>query len=532
MRRSVAATLVLGVLAGTSSVACENTAEDCAKLGTCTGGGGTGATGGTGGTGATGGTGGTGATGGGGTGGVGGATDTGSTGSTASCTGEKVSSYGAAGDQSARSVLAASANDIVLAGSFDGTFKFGMKQLVPESPGPTSFVARADGNFVSNKAWAYGVEYLAGALTGSGALVFVGVQTTMVDLGCGAIDLDPAFPEALFVARIDQDGACDLHKVFGADGVSAASVAVGADGEIALAGTFSGSIDLDGSPVTPLDTSAGALDVFVLKLTADGAPAWFGSYGDAGDDVAGAVAFGASGTVVVAGDHTGSLNLNNGGTALESGTGAAAFVLSFDAQGSVLWARSFQVAGGVQRPSALAIDTSDAAGARVVLAGDIEGVGGVALQPAVGGDVMIAPRAIDRALFVSRFSLAAGVHLGTASFPGSGGMKIGGAAVDAAGRVVLAGWLDTSIDFEPAGAGELTSAGGTRGFMAVLDAALAHRKSLAFEVEGGQSRALGLALEDDFVLVAGDYSGKLTVAGQSHTSSGADDLFVARICKE
>ena len=524
MRTTVGATLVLGLLAGTASFACVNTAEDCAKLGTCTGGG----SGGSGG-----------ATGGGGSGAQGGATAStdggggsgGTTGSTPSCTGEKVSSYGGPGDQAARSVLAASANDIVLAGSFEGSFKFGMKQLVAGDLGPSTFVARADSTFVSNKAWSYDARYLAGALTEGGALVIAGVQIGAIDLGCGAEDPDPMFPAALFVARFDAEGKCELHEIFGADGVSEASVAVGPGGEIAVAGAFAGSLDLDGIPGNPLDQSAGDLDVFVLKLGADGAPVWGGSYGNAGPDRGTAVAVHSDGAVVMAGDHTGPLNLNNGGGLLQSGAGTAAFVFAFEADGSLSWARSFQVTGGVQRASTLAIDTSGA-GAAVVLAGDIEGVGGLELLPVVEGDMMSTAGATDRALFVSRFALAAGAHLASASFPGSGQMEIGGAAVDGEGRLVLAGTLDTLVDFDPDGAGELTSVAGQRGFMAVLDAALTHQKSLTFEVEGGESRALGVALEDDAVVVTGGYSGTLSLVGQSHTSSDGEDLFVARLCKE
>ena len=529
----------LGALAGASSLGCENTASDCAKLGTvCTGGGGAGG-GGAGGGGAGGGGAGGGGAGGGGAGGGGmGGGTTSSTSSSSTTTSEpcavvKVKSFGDAADQSARSLLVTPASDVVVAGTFFGDLQFGMTELTAPGPDPSFFVARSGADLAPNFARRFDAAYKAGALDANGAFVAVGIQSAAVDFGCGSVDLDPAFDVGLFVVKVDSLGVCVFHRVFGATAVPTVDVAVGPSGEIALVGGFEGSLAVDDAAGALPFTSAGGTDIFVAKLADTGAHVWSEAYGDAGEDQATAVVIHSDAKIVVAGDHTGELDFENGDPPTNSGTQTAPFLVAFNGNGTVPWARSFQVATGSQRAFGLALDTSVEGAPAIVLSGDLEGVVESAkVLPTVAGDAAVGLKDANHGVFLARFALDnTGKLLSSGAFAGAGKLAVHGTSVDSAGRILLAGWLDQSLTFA-AGAGELTSGGVPRAFMAVLGKDLTHQKSATFG-GAGESRAFGAAFEGGDALVAGSYSGTLEVQGSAVvTSKGGDDLFVARLCAE
>ncbi len=538
MRTTVGATLVLGLLAGTASLACVNTAEDCAKLGTCTGGGGSGGSGGATGGGGSGGSGG--ATGGGGSGGsgatggggAGGATTT----TTTPCPTQKVKSFGDAADQSALTIVTAP-SDVALAGSFSGTLELGVSEMTAPGPGPSSFVARFSGELTPAVARRLDVDFMAGAVDGSGAFVAVGTQPTAVDLGCGSVGFDASYAMGLFVVKYDPNGICTFHTAFGATSITGVHVAADASGNIALAGGFEGMLAIGPEPALSSD---GGVDIFAARLVDGGVPLWQYSNGGAGDDEARAVAMHSDGTIVVVGDHGGGVDFNLGDPTVASGGFPVPFLMTLKGETpvpQVPWARSFQVNdGGTARAAGVAIDTSDAAPV-IVLSGDLTAITDAALVPSVFGDAAATLDEAQHGLFLARFTLGeSGKLLASKAYAGTGpadmdDMAIGATAVDATGRILLGGWLDQGVTFA-AGTGVLQSPGGKLAFMAVLDKTLTHQKSLLLGSSGGDNQAFGAAFLDGDVLLAGRYSGTLDVLGQTVVSEGGDDIFVVRLCAE
>ncbi|MCA9579009.1 MAG: hypothetical protein H6726_03410 [Sandaracinaceae bacterium] len=149
--------------------------------------------------------------------------------------------------------------------------------------------------------------------------------------GLGAFDA--------FVRKYDAAGTELWTRQFGtANGDSAESVSVGADGSVLVAGstfgTFTG------------QTSAGSWDAFVRKYDAAGTELWTRQFGTASDEHASSVSVAADGSVLVAGDTLGTLP----GQATAGGQDA--FVRKYDAAGTEVWTRQF---GGASYDLALSV---------------------------------------------------------------------------------------------------------------------------------------------------------------------------------
>lgn len=145
------------------------------------------------------------------------------------------------------------------------------------------------------------------------------------------------------LARFDSTGARMWTRVLGAaDEAAGATLAVGVDGSVTVAGTLSGAFG---------DTVAfGGEDAFVTRFDADGVEQWTQRFGGLNDDAAEKVAVAADGTVYVSGRTRSAL----GGQTYGGGTDA--FVRAIDASGATLWTRQF---GGADDESATAIAVAD-----------------------------------------------------------------------------------------------------------------------------------------------------------------------------
>src|SRR5439155_11265907 len=109
---------------------------------------------------------------------------------------------------------------------------------------------------------------------------------------------------------------------------TANSIAVDGNGDVVVAGDFSGTVDFGGG----LLTSAGTKDIFVAKYSgADGSHQWSKRYGGTGDDHASGVTLDNGGNVGLTGSFKGTVDF--GGGALIT-PGADMFVAKYSAAGS------------------------------------------------------------------------------------------------------------------------------------------------------------------------------------------------------
>jgi hypothetical protein len=116
-------------------------------------------------------------------------------------------------------------------------------------------------------------------------------------------------------------------------------------------------------------------------------------------------------------------------------------------------------------------------------------------------------------------------HLWSQRFGGSDFDECRGAAFDAAGNIVTAGWFGATVDF---GGGALTCAGLRDIYVAKYDAAGNHQWSRGFG-SIGYDEAWSVAVDrSNNVIVTGLFGRTVDFGGGPLTSAGEDDIFVAK----
>ncbi|MBI4956663.1 MAG: hypothetical protein HY908_31890 [Myxococcales bacterium] len=258
------------------------------------------------------------------------------------------------------------------------------------------------------------------------------------------------------------------------------AVAFDSQGNVIVAGTFQGTIDLGGAPQTSVGT-----DLFVIKLDPLGGLLWWRAYASvAGDQGVDGMAIGTGDAIYLAGDFTGSLALGGALPALPSAGGSDVYVAKLDASGNPLWAKAFGDASD-QNARALARDANDNVYVSGWATGQITFVAGVPLT-AVARDAFVASLQPDGD---PRYGRLVG---------GTGNASGYGLAVDATGRALVVGPFDGSIDLGPGG---LATADGTDAFAVVLDAAGALAAGARYGGPGEQTAFGASAASDGFVVV-------------------------------
>jgi len=360
------------------------------------------------------------------------------------------------------------------------------------------------------------------------------------------------------------EGTVNSVKAYGDPlGQTASAVAHFANGDIAVIGSFYGSVDFGGGTAA---TSNGEQDIFVARYTPEGTNLWIRTLGgspSSAQDHGYDVAVDPAGDVVIVGYVAsdqgygwGSLHYQGPGgvvAKLDGNSGAPMWgsllgtygdgiqSVATDAQGNILLARDYVsyngdthgVAGlmklspdgeelwerrswGCDKPStSLAVA---AYGSHVYLTGHFEGTcsfGGAPLVSAGGRDV-----------FLAKYDKN-GDHIGSMAFGGAGndeGLDI--AVSELSGDVVLTGAFEGAVDF---GGGLLESAGMTDGFVLKLSADSTHLWSQRF---GGPVDDAGLGIATDGherVYVSGYYQQVIDLGMGPLSSEGVGDVLVAKL---
>ena len=137
----------------------------------------------------------------------------------------------------------------------------------------------------------------------------------------------------------------------------ATSIAVGASGNSVVTGWYySRTLTFGSIPLTNADTSGYTSDIFVAKYDANGNVLWAKSFGGMNYDEATSVAVDASENIYITGRFS-SPTLTFGSTTLTNVGSSDIFVVKYDANGNVIWAKS---AGGTSNDKAysVAVDVS------------------------------------------------------------------------------------------------------------------------------------------------------------------------------
>jgi hypothetical protein len=225
------------------------------------------------------------------------------------------------------------AGNLFVAGSFDGTVDLGSGD-VNSSNALSTFVQKFSptGTLVWGKALPVqgGIPLSGIAADGYGNLVLTGGFVLSADFGCGVMSAPYTLPNIyanVFIAKLDGAGNCLWSKGFGDSNSQAGSaVAVSPTGDIAITGSFYGTLDFGGGPL------AGSL--FVADFDPAGVYRW--SQGIAGQVALGTNTYtvyegwiGASGTNVVIAGGFDSPTLSVAGQVLPLGSLNDAYLVSF-----------------------------------------------------------------------------------------------------------------------------------------------------------------------------------------------------------
>jgi hypothetical protein len=346
------------------------------------------------------------------------------------------------------------------------------------------------------------------------------------------------------------------------------SIAVDGAENAFLSGTFLGTVDFGGGPLT----SMGGWDIFLAKFNRSGDHIWSQRFGDLNDQVIEAVAADGAGNPVILGTFAGTVDF--GGGPLISESDGDVFLAKFNPEGNHFWSKAF---GEASPKLAVSLTTDE-----LILAGGFDGTvdfGGGPLMSMGGLDVFLAMLDPD------------GNHIWSERFGASGDQIARTVAVSDSGDVFFAGIFADTLDF---GLGGLISQSGSDLFVAKrkkygpitirkridkatpllykaltleetetiqspiltgtftfgdtldfgggplvcqgeediylveFDHELNHIWSKAFGDPGSRQTVTGITVDGADVILTGSFEGSVDFGGGLMTSAGAKDIFLAK----
>ncbi|MCA9620451.1 MAG: hypothetical protein KC731_15620, partial [Myxococcales bacterium] len=333
----------------------------------------------------------------------------------------------------------------------------------------------------------------------------------MSTLNVGAGTMTSAGSSDFFLARFSSAGVGMVGLKYGDSAAQAfLKSATGPNGDIYLAGTFTGSVSFGGATLV----SAGGFpfgDIAIAKVSTNGNHQWSDSYGDASPQVANGLAVDSMGDVVIVGHYSGTLDF--GQPLLSISNNTEPFVAKLSSSGAYVWANRFGSSMGFESSRAVAVGPDD----NIVVVGDFDDT------ITFGTTSHVAASAQDA--FVVKFD-ASGGHQWSRRFGSFGSHTALAVAVDGAGRVAVALNSDGGVDF---GGGDLPSAGGGDVAVALFDPAGNHLWSKKF----GDAQADGVAAvafdENGNVVLSGSFAGQIDFGAGPLQSAGGVDAFVVKL---
>lgn len=292
-------------------------------------------------------------------------------------------------------------------------------------------------------------------------------------------------------------------------------VAVDRAGNIYVTGAFAGFTDFGGGAIEAAGMSQ---DVFVVKYDTDGNHVWSRRFGDTNDQIGRSVAVSRTGDVVITGNFAGSMDV--AGQFLQASDASDVFVAVLDAEGDEKWAASFE-GTGVDIPRGLTVDVAG----NIIVVGDFEG--DINLQ----GELFTSGG--DSDIFVVKL-LPSGELVWARRFGSTTSDEVDAVAANSDGDIALTGLLrgGASIDF---GGGPLDPVGvdpNDDAFAVVLAADGAHRWSKRLG-DAQFQRGAGVSYDsNDDLLLVGHFAGTIDFGGESRTSSGSFDAYVAKLDRD
>ena len=414
--------------------------------------------------------------------------------------------FGDAGAQSVGGVAVFGDGTIALTGAFTRSIDFGGGAL-RSAGGDDVFVASLDS--AGHASWS-GRTGSTGAQRGeavafapNGDVLIAGTFTGLISFG-GA-ELATNTPSSGFVARFDATGHALWSRQIDGGSVSLHGLAVGPDGSAVVGGSFT-----HDASFARIALATDGQAAFLGKLDANGAPVWAAVFTGSNHEVRG-VAVDAAGGVVAVGDVSGSIGVGAKSGAADQ---QSPFVAAFDASGDARYLDVFNVTQGAAQANAVALD----AGGNALIAGQT-------YADITFGTSTVSVLGNGEEAFVARVSRD-GAPQWMRPFGGDRAPRVTATsiAVDAADHAILTGAYQGDVDF---GGGFIGARTASAPFLVELDGRGAHVTSRGFGVEGNVAEGSAIAVDPAGALVlAGTFSGSVALGGAPLVAAGDVAAFV------
>ena len=420
--------------------------------------------------------------------------------------------FGGIEEDAGYSVATDASGNVFVTGNFKGTVNFGGSNLVSAGDFDV-FVAKYNAAGVHQWSQRFGSTNVdkgsSVAIDASGNVLVTGYFIGTVNFGGGNL-VSPGGTE-IFVAKYNTAGVHQWSQRFGSNqDEEGTSVSVDATGNVFVGGFFAGTTNFGGGNLV----SAGSIDVFVAKYNAAGVHQWSQRFGGTGLDRSYSADVDPSGSVVVSGEFSGTVNF--GGNNLVSAGLLDVFVAKYGGDGTHQWSQRF---GSTSNDSAISVAAD--ASSDVVVSGYFTGTVNF------GGSNLVSAGQQD--IFLAKYS-AAGAHqwskrFGATSF--DAGLAV---ATNGSSDVFVAGQVVGSVDF---GGGSIAGLGGIDIFVAKYGADGTHQWSRRFGSNGNFDFGYALATDVPGNLFAtGSFGGTANFGTGNLVSVGDPDIFVAKFMRE
>jgi hypothetical protein len=138
-------------------------------------------------------------------------------------------------------------------------------------------------------------------------------NTVDFDPGVGAAEFTSAGSNDIFILKLNSDGNYVWAKGVGGTGAETGfSTILDSSNNVYTTGSFASTVDFDPGAGTANLTSAGSVDIFILKLDSDGDYVWAKSIGETATDSARAIALDASNNIYTTGQFSNTVDFDPG----------------------------------------------------------------------------------------------------------------------------------------------------------------------------------------------------------------------------
>jgi hypothetical protein len=373
----------------------------------------------------------------------------------------------------ARALAVSAAGNVVVASWFAGTVDFDPRSgatfrsaFGAQDVAVASYTSDGELQWVTQYGGTGGDVPVAVIATPDGGSVVTGYSAG--GAVCGGFGPPSNGGRDIMLIKLGPSGACEWSQLIGGnqDDEGRALIYDG-NGGVVIAGLFRGTVDFDpGSGATVL-VSRGGSDGFVARYDLqDGSLRHLAQSGGLEDDAFHGVSISGNGDILAAGEFRGQATFGSplAPVILTSTGGADLAIANWTSLLGLRWATR---AGGPlnDRASALAVDVDGS----VIVAGNFEGTAD--FDPSPGTALLVSKGSSDA--FVARYDGTTGVYANLSrAFGGSGNEGVT-SVMSTLGRMIVTGWFQATVDFDPGAGVSLSTARGTSGagdgFVLALD---------------------------------------------------------------